>query len=115
VLNDLRYRDDFEPAAGARIVAANCTNWNLVMFNRCHVRFAEFGETRASDLTFWRFGRAPGGRVRLLERHGTPHLFSTDVALATLSNRLAFVCAVIGAGAFFTLGLVLHAVRRIRQ
>lgn len=104
------HADAFVPAHDARIVKAKCTNFDLVLANNCEVTLVT-ADGRTQTLTDWRFGRAPSGTVRLLERATTPPSYSTDVSLRTLHQRLAMFVAMAVLSAFFVVGSLILLVR----
>ena len=102
VWRDYRSKDQFAPATSSQIARAKCTNYLAFVANRCTVEFAASAPGTKQEFSFWRLGRADEGRVRLLQKSGRPGAFTTDVAVASLGNRSAFVVIVI---AFFGVAL----------
>ena len=81
---------EFVPAYGSHIVSARCTTLNGFMFNTCDVK-ATTASGQTVSLNDKRFGHAPTGAVSLLQRPGNPTVYSTDVSLRTLNQRLYFM------------------------
>jgi hypothetical protein len=101
------------PAGDARIVSAGCTNYDLAVIGLCEVKLATDGG-RVQTLTDARFGPAPQGRVRLMERDTVPPQSSTDLSLRTLYQRLAVFVVGGFVTVFFVLGLAKMAWATLR-
>ena len=87
LMSDLWHAREFVPAQNFTITNYKCTNWNGFMFNECTATFVS-RQGRESQITDWRFGRAPGGPVQLLQLRDDASSVTTDVSLQTLWNRL---------------------------
>jgi hypothetical protein len=95
VWRDYRTKDQYVPATNAQITRAKCTNYVVFVANNCTVDVATSARDTKQSFSFWRLGRADGGRVFLLQNARRPGIFSTDVAMASLGNRTAFVVVVV--------------------
>jgi hypothetical protein len=95
VWRDYRTKDQFVPATNAQITRAKCTNYVVFVANNCTVEVATSSRDTKQTVNFWRLGRADEGRVWLLQNAREPGTFSTDVAMASLGNRTAFVIAIV--------------------
>jgi hypothetical protein len=104
---------EYVPAGDARIVSARCTNYDLVVISFCDVKLAT-DDGRVETLTDARFGPAPQGRVRLMERGTVPPQYSTDLSLRTLHQRLAVFIVGAFVTVFFALGLAKMAWATLR-
>jgi hypothetical protein len=92
IINDYKYTNEYNPAHGAKITEAKCTNWNIIMFSACAVKFISPDATGSQRIAFWTFGRTENGeKFHLLEKRATPPIFTTDVGLESLRNRA--ICA----------------------
>ncbi len=100
---DYQAKDQFIPASNAQITKAKCTNYAVFVANRCAVDFTTNSSKNTQEVSFWRLGRADEGRVRLVQNAREPRMFSTDVAVASLGNRTAFVVVVV---LFFSVALL---------
>jgi hypothetical protein len=95
VWRDYRTKDQFVPAMNSQITRAKCTNYMVFLANNCTVDVATSARDTKQSVNFWRLGRADEGRVFLLQNARQPGVFSTDVAMASLGNRAAFVVVVV--------------------
>jgi hypothetical protein len=91
---DYQAKDQFIAASNAQIIKAKCTNYAVFVANRC-ADFTTNNSKNTQEVSFWRLGRADEGRVRLVQNAREPRMFSTDVAVASLGNRTAFVAVVV--------------------
>ena len=99
---------EFVPAKGARIVQAKCTNWNFGMFNHCVVG-ATTAVGQQVEVSDWRFGAAPTGRVMLMQRNTTPPTYTTSVSLTTITARAWFMAMSVTLSVGFFMTLILFA------
>ena len=81
---------DFVPASGSRLKSVECTNISLFIANDCTAT-AVTASGKTVEISDWRFGRAPSGRVLLMQRSSDPDVYSTNVSLDTLTQRLIFL------------------------
>jgi hypothetical protein len=111
LLDDVLHAGDYVPAQSYRITDYKCTNWNGVLFNECTAKFLSLESGASREITDWRFGRAPQGPVRLLQRRADATAVTTDVSLQTLWNRLALALALLLLGALLAIGLAAKATK----
>ncbi len=111
LITEVWHARDFVPAQSYAISDYKCTNWNVFMFNDCTVTFVSRQSRESQQFTDWRFGRAPSGPVQLLQRRDDASSVTTDVSLRTLWNRILVALALVGLGAFLTIGLLANAVK----
>jgi hypothetical protein len=109
VLFDFLHADQFVPAEGLTITNAECTNWNIAIFDHCKIQFESRDGTQSGQLDDWKFGRAPTGRVELMQWQDDPTVVTTDMSLDGVTNRLTFVAAVIVLGVFAVFGIAKKA------
>jgi hypothetical protein len=109
LMSDVWHAGDFVPAQSYTMTNYECTNWNVFMFNDCTVTFVSLQGGGSQQITDWRFGRAPGDRVHLLQRRDEASSVTTDVSLRTLWNRVLLVLALVGFGAILTIALMAKA------
>jgi hypothetical protein len=109
LMSDVWHARDFVPAQSYAITKYECTNWNLFMFNDCTVTFVSLLNAESRQITDWRFGRAPSGRVQLLQRSDDASSVTTDVSLQTLWNRVLMALLLVVFGAVLALGLIANA------
>jgi hypothetical protein len=109
LMSEAWHARDFVPAQSYAITKYECTNWNLFMFNDCTVTFVSLLSGESRQITDWRFGRAPGSRVQLLQRRDDASSVTTDVSLQTLWNRVLVALLLVGFGAVLALGLIANA------
>ena len=108
LMSDLWHAREFVPAQSVTITNYKCTNWNGFMFNECTATFvSRQGESR--EITDWRFGRAPGGPVQLLQLRDDASSVTTDVSLQTLWNRLLVAVTLVLFGVFLAITLIAKA------
>ena len=113
VLFDFQHADEFVPAEGVTITEAECTNWNIGIFDHCKIAFESDDGQRSGQLDDWRFGSAPTGFVQLMQWQNDPTILTTDISLAGVNNRLTFVVAVIILGLFAIYGIAKKAMGRV--
>src|ERR1044071_4321755 len=87
VLFDFRHADEFVPAKGLQITKAECTNWNIGMFDHCTIAFESRDGEQSGQLSDWRFGSAPEGLVQLMQWPDDPSVVTTDISLDGVTNR----------------------------
>jgi hypothetical protein len=105
VLFDFQHADEFVPAEGLTITDAECTNWNIGLFDRCTVAYESHDGQRSGELDDWRFGSAPTGLVQLMQWRDDPTVVTTDISLDGVTNRLTFIVAVVILGLFAIYGI----------
>ena len=81
VLFDVQHAGEFVPADGLEITKAECTNWNIGMFDHCTIAFEARDGEQSGQIDDWRFGRAPEGLVHLMQWQDDPSVVTTDVSL----------------------------------
>ena len=113
VLFDFQHADEFVPAEGVAITDAQCTNWNIGIFDHCEVEFESHDGQRSGQLDDWRFGSAPTGFVQLMQWQEDSTVLTTDVSLAGVTNRLSFIVAVVLLGLLGIYGIYKKAMGRI--
>jgi hypothetical protein len=114
VLFDILHANEFVEARGLEITEAECTNWNIAMFDHCKIAYQSSDGTQSGQLDDWRFGSAPSGLIQLMQWRDDPTVVTTDVSLDTVTNRLVFVVTLVIGGLLFALGLVMKMMRRMR-
>jgi hypothetical protein len=88
LVTEWKHASDYVPAGDARILSIHCTDFDIAVLSWCDTRLAT-GSGRVQQLTDTWFGRAPHGRVQLMEWATVPPQYSTDLSLRTLHERLA--------------------------
>jgi hypothetical protein len=111
LVRDFRHAGDFISAQGHRITDAKCTNWNGGIVSECTVKFTAPNSQASQEITDWRFGSAPEGRVQLMQRRGDATALTTDVSLATLSNRMALALTLLLGGGVLAIALMKKAMK----
>ena len=106
LMGDFWHARDFVPAQSYAMTNYKCTNWNLFMFNDCTATFVSLQSGESRQITDWRFGRAPGGPVQLLQRRDDASAVTTDVSLRTVWNRLLMVLMLVLFGACLALAFI---------
>jgi hypothetical protein len=109
LMSEVWHARDFAPAQSYAITNYKCTNWNLFMFNDCTVTFVSLQNGESRQITDWRFGRAPGGPVQLLQRRDDVSSVTADVSLRTLWNRVLLALTLVGFGAVLAIALIANA------
>jgi hypothetical protein len=115
VLFDFQHADEFVPAMGLKITKAECTNWNIGIFDHCTIAFESRDGRQSGELDDWRFGSAPTGLVQLMQWQDDPTIVSTDISLDGATNRLIFVVAVIILGLFAVFGIAKKMMGSVRS
>ena len=111
LMSDLWHAREFVPAQNFTITNYKCTNWNGFMFNECTATFVSRQGRESRQITDWRFGRAPGGPVQLLQLRDDASSVTTDVSLQTLWNRLLVAVTLVLFGVFLAITLIVKAFR----
>ena len=111
LMSDLWHAREFVPAQNFTITDYKCTNWNGFMFNECTATFVSRQGGESRQITDWRFGRAPGGPVQLLQLRDDASSVTTDVSLQTLWNRLLVAVTLVLFGVFLAITLIVKAFR----
>jgi len=111
LMSDLWHAREFVPAQNFTITNYKCTNWNGFMFNECTATFVSRQGSESREITDWRFGRAPGGPVQLLQLRDDASSVTTDVSLQTLWNRLLVAVTLVLFGVFLAITLIVKAFR----
>jgi hypothetical protein len=115
VLFDFQHADEFVPAKGLTITKAECTNWNIGIFDHCKIEFESRDGEQSGQLDDWRFGSAPSGLVQLMQWQDDPAVVTSDVSLDGVTNRLTFVVAVIILGLFAVFGIAKKTMGSVRS
>lgn len=115
VLFDFQHADEFVPAEGLTITKAECTNWNIGLFDHCTIAFESQDGQQSGKLDDWRFGSAPTGLVQLMQWQDDPTVVTTDISLDGVGNRLTFVVAVVILGLFAIYGIAMKTMGRFRS
>jgi len=111
LMSDLWHAREFVPAQNFTITNYKCTNWNGFMFNECTATFVSRQGGESRQITDWRFGRAPGGPVQLLQLRDDASSVTTDVSLQTLWNRLLVAVTLVLFGVFLAISLIVKTFR----
>jgi hypothetical protein len=109
LMSEVWHARDFVPAQSYAITNYECTNVNVFMFNHCTVTFVSLQGRETRQFTDWRFGRAPGDPVQLLQRRDDASSVTTDVSLRTLWNRVLAALMLVGFGAVLAIALIAKA------
>jgi hypothetical protein len=108
--NDIRHYNNFILAAHAEIKNVECTNWNYVMFHKCKVTISE--PNGYQILYENRFGRFASENFVLLQDQMNPTIFTTNIGLKTLNNRITYFLIMDALGGLF---LVIGSIIVVRK
>jgi hypothetical protein len=114
VLFDFQHADEFVEARGLEITDAQCTNWNLGMFDHCEIDYQSSDRKQSGQLDDWRFGSAPTGLIHLMQWRDNPAVVTTDVSLDTVTGRLVFVVTLVVGSLLLVFGVAKKMMQRMR-
>jgi hypothetical protein len=85
---------EFRPAGGSRIIAAKCSNWNLILFTVCTSK-AVTADGRVLEFKDWGLGRTASEPVRLLQTSAVEPLYTTSLSLTLMTQCMLALCVVV--------------------